>query len=171
MLTPKTLPAVLRRAALALALALAALGTLFAPQLARAGALTDALETSLINHLFRGTAYTAPSTWYVGLLTGACSDSAAGTEVSGGSYARVGVASGTGTWAATAGGNGTTSNVSAVNFATPSAGWGTVTHFGLYDASTAGNLLVCSALTASKTINSGDTVSFAAGALTFQIDN
>jgi hypothetical protein len=139
--------------------------------IAGAASLTDSLETSLINHLFRGTAYTAPSTWYVGLLTAGCSDSAAGTEVSGGSYARVGVASGTGNWAATSGGNGTTSNVNAITFTTPTGSWGTVTHFGLYDAASAGNLLVCQSLTTSKTINSGDTVSFPAGQLTFQIDN
>lgn len=142
-----------------------------APSTAAAASLTDALETSLIGHLFRGSAYTAPTTWYVGLLTGACSDSAAGTEVTGGAYARVGVASGTGTWAAVTAGSGTTSNVSAINFTTPSASWGTVTHFALYDAVTAGNQLICQALTASKVINSGDTVSFAAGALTIQIDN
>lgn len=138
---------------------------------ARAASLTDTLETSLINHLFRGTAYSAPVTWYVGLQTGACSDSAAGTEVTGGSYARVGVASGVGTWAAVAAGNGTTSNSAAINFTTPSAAWGTVVSFGLYDAVSAGNLLICQTLTASKTINSGDTVSFAIGALTIQIDN
>ncbi|MCW5657421.1 MAG: hypothetical protein KIT60_06940 [Burkholderiaceae bacterium] len=163
----------LRNAALTLAVTAAALlGALVPSAPAQAAALTDALETSLINHLFRGTAYTAPTTWYVGLLTAACSDSAAGTEVSGGSYARVGVAAGTANWAATSGGNGTTSNVNAVNFSpNPSAGWGTVTHFGLYDAASAGNLLVCAALTTSKTINSGDTVSFPAGSLTFQIDN
>lgn len=159
---------IVRNAAIAAVLAVSAL---LAGAPAHAGAMTDSLETSLINHLFRGTAYTAPATWYVGLLTAGCSDSAAGTEVSGGSYARAGVASGTGNWAATSAGNGTTSNVNAINFATPSAGWGTVTHFGLYDASTAGNLLVCQALTVSKTINSGDTVSFPASSLTFQIDN
>lgn len=153
--------------------------TSLAPMPASAGALTDYLENKLIDHLFRATSYTAPANWYVALFTSSCSDSAAGTEVSGGSYARVAVASGTTTWAntqasgtgASTGTSGTTSNSSAINFATPSAGWGTVTYWGLYDASSAGNLLVCAALTASKTINSGDTVSFAAGALTVQIDN
>lgn len=157
-----------RNAALIATLALA---SVFGSLNAHAASLTDTLEAALINHLFRGTAYTAPATWYVGLMTTACTDSAAGTEVTGGSYARVGVASGTGTWAAVSAGNGTTSNVNAINFTTPSAGWGTVTHFGLWDASSAGNLLICQALTVSKTINSGDTVSFAAGALTIQIDN
>jgi hypothetical protein len=153
----------------ALALSLAAL---LAPvQLASAASLTDFLETALINHLFRGTAYTAPGTWYVSLHTAACSDSATGTEVSGGSYARVGVASGTGTWAAVSAGNGTTSNSAVITFPTPSAGWGTVTHFALWDASSTGNQLICQALTVSKTINAGDTVTFPIGALTIQIDN
>lgn len=167
-----------RRVFAGLCLALSAVLMVFSPQ-AHAGALTDYLENKLIDHLFRATSYTAPANWYVALFTSSCSDSAAGTEVSGGSYARVAVASGTTTWAntqasgtgASTGTSGTTSNSSAINFATPSAGWGTVTYWGLYDASSAGNLLVCAALTASKTINSGDTVSFAAGALTVQIDN
>ena len=148
-----------------------AIGLAFCAPRAQATSLTDFLENALINHLFRGTAYTAPGTWFVSLHTSACSDSATGTEVTGGSYARVGVASGTGTWAAPSAGNGTTSNVNAINYATPTAGWGTVTHFALWDASTAGNQLICQALTASKTINSGDTVSFPAGSLTVQIDN
>lgn len=159
--------------------ALAALTLALAAPLARAGAMSDYLENKVIDHLFRGTSYTAPANWYVALFTSSCSDSAAGTEVSGGSYARVAVASGGSTWTNTqnsgtgvsSGTGGTTTNASTVPFNTPSAGWGTVTHWGLYDASSGGNLLVCAALTTSKTINSGDTVSFAAGALTFQVDN
>jgi len=142
-------------------------------------ALSDYLENKLIDHLLRATSYTAPATTYVGLLTAAPSDSGGGTEVSGGSYARASVASGTSAWTATQGGTsgassgtgGTTGNAATINFATPTAGWGTVTHFGVYDASTGGNLLFYGALTASKVINSGDSVSFAAGALTLQIDN
>jgi hypothetical protein len=165
-----------KTALLAFALACAAL---LAPPVARAAALSDYLENKLIDHVFRGTAYTAPGTIYVALFTSSCSDSAGGTEVTGGSYARPSITSNGTNWANTqasgtgvsSGTGGTTSNSSAVNFATPSAGWGTVTHWGLLDASTAGNLLICAALTASKTINSGDAVSFAGGALTVQIDN
>lgn len=138
---------------------------------ALAGAMMDYLENALINHVFRGTAYTAPATIYVGLSSTSCSDSSPGTEITGGSYARVGIASGAGTWAATNGTNGTTSNVSTVTFATPSAGWGTVTSVVLYDASSGGNGLTCSALTVPKTINNGDDVKFPPGAITFQIDN
>ena len=64
-----------------------------------------------------------------------------GTEVTGGSYARVAVASGVGNWAAPSAGNGTTSNVNIIAFPTPTVTWLTVTHFGLYDAASAGNLL------------------------------
>lgn len=142
-------------------------------------ALSDYLENKIVDHILRATAFTAPATVYVGLLTAAPSDTGGGTEVSGGSYARVGITSATTAWngthgtttGASSGTDGTIENASAVNFTTPTAGWGTVTHFGVYDASTAGNLLFYAALTTSKTINSGDTVSFAAGALSLQIDN
>lgn len=147
---------------------------------ARAVALSDFLENKLIDHVFRGQAYTAPLVIYVALFTSACTDAAVGTEVSGGSYARPGITGSLANWAGTqaaasvlasTGSSGTTSNNAAVMFATPSAGWGLVTHIGLMDALTAGNLLVCTALTVSKTINSGDTVSFPAASLTNQIDN
>jgi hypothetical protein len=142
-------------------------------------ALSDYLENKILDHILRATSFTAPATTYVGLLTAAPSDTGGGTEVSGGSYARVAVTSGTTQWTntqnsgtgASSGTDGTIENAATINFPTPSAGWGTVTHFAVYDASTSGNLLFYAALTASKTINSGDTVSFAAGALSLQIDN
>lgn len=145
-----------------------------------AGPLTDYLENKVIDHLFRGTAYTAPATLYVSLHTAACSDSSTGTEVTGGSYARVAVTSNGTNWANTqssgtgvsTGTSGTTSNSAAITFSAPTAPWGVVTHLGIYDALTAGNLLVCQPLTVSKTVNNGDAApSFAGGALTFQIDN
>lgn len=142
-------------------------------------ALSDYLENKLIDHLLRATPYTAPSKTYVALLTAVLDDTGGGTEVSGDGYARVEITSGTGAWTATQGGTsgassgtgGMTTNASTISFPTPSASWGTVTHFGLYDAATGGNLLLYGALTSSKVINEGDSVSFAAGALSFQIDN
>lgn len=148
---------------------------------AQAGALSDYLENKLTDYVFRGQAYTAPTTIYVALFTSACSDSAIGTEVTGGSYARPGLAASMANWAGTqsagsttasSGTGGTTSNNVAINFATPSAGWGLVTYIGLMDAVTGGNLLVCTQLSlGGKTINNGDTVSFPAASLTNQIDN
>lgn len=135
-------------------------------------AFTNYLENKLIDHIFQNTAFTSPSTLYVALFT-AVSDGEAGTvtEVSGGSYARVAVTANSSNWSDATGNNGTTSNVNAVTFPAATADWGTVTHFGIYDASTAGNLLVYAALTSSRNITNGSTPSFAAGALTVQIDN
>ena len=157
-----------RTVALAASIALA---TLFTAPLAHATSLTDFLENALINHLFRATAYTAPTTLYFRLNTTTCSDAVSGTEVTGGSYLRVAYVSGTTAWAATSGSNGTTSNSNAIAFATPTVSWGTVLSFELMDALSAGNSLICQALTQSKTINIGDTVTFPAASVTVQIDN
>lgn len=153
-------------------------------------AFTDFMENKLIDWLFRAQAIgiagasagagSGPATLYVGLLTTTPTDSTAGTEVSGGSYARVGVTSATTAWnntqgnttGASTGTDGTTENASTITFPAPTASWGTVTGFGIYDASTGGNLLIYGALTTPKTINNGDAApSFAAGALSIQIDN
>lgn len=136
------------------------------------GAKTDYLEDKIIGHIFRGASYTAPGTLYVGLFTAAPGEAGGGTEVSGGGYARVGVANSSAEWAATSGGNGTTSNINAITFPAPTASWGQATHWGIFDAATGGNLLVYAALTTPKTINNGDPApSFATGALTYQEDD
>lgn len=154
-------------------------------------AWSDFAENKLIDWFFRGQAIgitgasaaagTGPTSLYVGLLTAAPSDTGGGTEVSGGSYARVTVASSMANWAGTqsagsttasSGTGGTTSNNSTITFPAPTANWGVVTHVGVYDASSGGNLMFYMALTVSKTINNGDAApSYAAAALTFQIDN
>jgi hypothetical protein len=118
---------------------------------------SDYLETKVLDHVFAGTAYTAPSTLYVALFTAAPSDSGGGTEVSGGAYARQ-------TIAFTTSGD-TTSNNAAVEFPTATANYGTVTHVGIYDASSAGNLMAWAALTSSKTIETGDVFRIPSGDL------
>lgn len=151
-------------------------------QVVVAADLTNHAENKLIDALFRGQSLGAPATLYFSLHTAACSDSSTGTEVTGGSYARQGIAgsltnfAGTqsaGSTTASSGTGGTTSNNVAIVWATaPTANWGTVTHIGIFDASTSGNMWLCKALTASKTINNGDPApKFAIGAFTFQIDN
>jgi hypothetical protein len=128
-------------------------------------AMSDYLENKLVDHIFRGQSFSAPATLYVALFTAAPSDSGGGTEVSGGSYARASVSSSLANWAGTqsagsttasTGTGGATSNNGAITFASPTANWGTVTHFGIFDAASSGNLLFHGALTASKTINNGD---------------
>lgn len=149
------------------------------PLPAAAQAFTDYAENKLVDALFRGQSLGAPATWYVGLLTSACSDSSAGTEVSGGSYARVAVTASlanfagtqsSGSTTASSGTGGQTSNNAAITFPSPTANWGTVSHYGFWDASTSGNQWVCVTLTTSKTVNNGDAApSFAIGASTVTI--
>lgn len=145
-------------------------------------AMSDYLENKLIDHIFRARSFTAPTQLWVGLFTSASSDASPGTEVStsGTNYARAtpGVNSDT-AWKATQGGtpaaasNGTggaTSNPAALTFNTPSASWGNITHFGVFDAASGGNMLMHGALTASKTVNNGDPgPSFAIDALSFTL--
>jgi hypothetical protein len=129
-------------------------------------AFSDYLEGQLINHVFRTASFTKPTGLYVALFTVTPSDSGGGTEVTGGSYARVNLAPADANWTAPSSGNGQTSNLAAVTFPTPTADWGTVVAIGIFDAVSGGNLLFWGALTASKTIHNGDAApSFATGSL------
>jgi len=116
------------------------------------------LEDALINATLRNTSYTSPTTVYVGLFTTDPTDAGTGTEVAGGSYARTAVTFG-------APSNGVATNNADVTFPTATGTWGTVTHVGIHDASTTGNLLYHSSLTASKTIGTGDIFKITSGNL------
>lgn len=142
-----------------------------------AGSMTDVFEKKVLDLIFRntGASATAPmgldaTNLWIGLFTAAPTDSAAGTEVSGGAYARVAVARTGAGFAAASGALATTSNSGAITFPTASASWGTVVAFGIFDAASAGNLIYWGDLTASKAVGSGDTASFAGGALTITQD-
>lgn len=138
-----------------------------------AGGQSDYLNSQILNWLKGTTFAAAPATTYVALFTTAPTSDAGtgGTEVSGGSYARVGITSSSG-WSAISGGGTVAeqiSNAGVVTFATPSANWGTVVAVGLYDALTVGNLLYFATIT-SQVINSGVVASFAVGALVITAD-
>lgn len=122
-------------------------------------ALSNYLENALINATLRGQAYTAPTTVYLALFTSDPTDAGTGTEVTGGSYARQAITFG-------APSNGSSSNSADVLFPTATAAWGTITHFGIYDAATAGNLLYQFSITTSKTIASTDQLKVSAGDIT-----
>ena len=139
-------------------------------------AASDYLENKLVDHILRGQTLsaTAPASLFVALYTAAPNDVGGGTEVTGNNYARVAVSraltawagtQGAGTTVASSGTGGVTSNNAAITFPTPSGSWGTVTHFAILDASTGGNVFFHGALTTPQTINTGNTVSFAAGQL------
>lgn len=116
------------------------------------------LENALINATLRNTSYTSPTTVYVALYSTDPTDADTGTEISGGSYARTAVTFG-------APSNGVSTNNADVTFPTATGSWGTVTHVGIRDASTSGNLLYHSSLTTSKTVSSGDVFKISSGNL------
>jgi hypothetical protein len=120
--------------------------------------MSNYLENALINGTLRATSYTAPTTVYLALYTSDPTDADTGTEVSGTSYARQSVTFG-------APSNGATTNSAAVEFPQAGGAWGTITHIGIRDASTSGNLLYHTALDASKTIATGDVFRIASGSL------
>ena len=120
--------------------------------------ISNYLENALINVTLRATAYTAPTTVYVALYTTDPTDADTGTECSGTSYARQAVTFG-------APSNGVTTNSAAVEFPQAGGAWGTITHIGIRDALTTGNLLYHTPLDASKTIATGDVFRIASGSL------
>ena len=125
---------------------------------------TNFLETEILDHVFAGSAYTAPATHYLALYTAAPDETGGGTEVttSGTAYARQSVSF-------TTTGN-TTSNDASVEYPTATASFGTVTHVGVFDASTGGNLMAYAALSSSKTIDTGDVFRVPTGDLDITLD-
>ena len=122
-------------------------------------ALSNYLENALINGTLRATNYTAPATVYVGLFTSDPTDAGSGTEVSGNAYTPKSA-----TFAAPS--NGVSVTSADIQFDQATGSWGTIGWFGIFDASTSGNLMYHGALTTSKTIDTGDVFKIAAGSLT-----
>ena len=126
-------------------------------------ALSNYLENKLLDHVLKGTVYTPPTTLFVALFTTDPTDAGTGTEVIGGAYKRKVVTFGSAS-------NGAISNNVDVTFDIATANWGTITHSGVYDAETGGNLLFHGKLTADKTINIDDQFKVSSGSLTITID-
>jgi|TARA_Y100001951_G_C11266891_1_gene256179 hypothetical protein len=122
-------------------------------------AMSDYLELKFLDH-FTGTASTsAPSAVYLGLATGSIGDDASGSELTGNNYSRKAI-----TFASAS--SGSIASNSAVEFDPATGSWGDVSHWGIFDASSSGNLLFHGSFTASKTIASGDILKVASGSLT-----
>jgi hypothetical protein len=126
--------------------------------------LSNTFETNVLTWLLTGDAVTRPSAWYVALFTSNPDEDASGTEVStsGTAYARQSVSF-------SVSGN-TASNTAAIEFPTATASYGTVTHVGVFDASTAGNLIAYAALTTSKAIDTGDVLRINSAELDVTLD-
>lgn len=126
-------------------------------------AMSNYLENEILDHVLGTGSYTMPSQVYIGLATATFGEGNTGTELSGSGYARQAI-----NFSAASGG--TTSNNANVDFPAATGNWGTLTSYGLFDASSAGNLLVYGDFTASKTISTGDILRVASGDLDITAD-
>lgn len=121
-------------------------------------AMTDYLEEALLNHVFTGVPYTAPTTVYLALYTVAPTEAGGGTEMVGGSYARQAV-----TFSDAVSPDGRVTNNAAVTFTNlPS---GSIVAAALLDDVTAGNMLHYTTLASPRTVTAGDNLTVAIGDL------
>jgi hypothetical protein len=124
---------------------------------------SDYLENKVLDHVLRNVSYSSPTTVYVGLYTSNPTDTNSGTEVTGGSYARQSLS-------VTTASAGVVTSSADVTFPQCTASWGSVGFIGILDAVTSGNLLMHTALTTAKTIDSGDILKITTGNLTVTLD-
>lgn len=125
--------------------------------------MSNYLENKILDHVLKNTSYTSPTTVYLGLYTSDPTDAGSGTEVSGGSYARQAIS-----FAAAS--SGSSASNADITFPQATGSWGTVGYVGILDQLTTGNLLFHTALTTSKTIDSGDIFKITSGNLTVALD-
>ena len=124
--------------------------------------LTNTFETRVLEWLLTTGSATRPTAWYLGLFTGAPGEAGGGTELSGDAYVREAVTF-------TVSGD-TATNSGAVEWPVATGDWGTITHVAIFDALTSGNMIAYAALTASKTINTGDVIRIPASDLDVTLD-
>jgi len=125
------------------------------------------LAQDLAAQFFNGTAYTFPTTIYIGLFTTNPSGGTGGTEASFTGYARVAETVGTTDFTTASGG--LVKNAVAISWTNTGTTGQTVTGYGAWDAATGGNLLFDNALTTSQVVNPGATATFAVDALSWQM--
>jgi len=124
---------------------------------------SNTFETHVLQYVFTTDSVTRPTAWYVGLFTADPTDTGSGaTEITGNNYSRV---------SATFSVSGATATTTAaVEFAAATGSWGTISHIGIFDASSGGNLIAHSALSASKAIGTGDVFRIPTGDLDVTLD-
>jgi len=125
--------------------------------------LSNYLENEILDHILGTGAFTMPASVWVALFTTNPTDADTGTELSGAGYARQPITF----EAAVAGAAG---NDALVEFGPATASWGTITHIGIYDAVTGGNLLLHGTLAVPRVVGDTDKAIFVAGTLTISID-
>jgi hypothetical protein len=124
-------------------------------------ALSDYLERTLLNAVFKNVPFTQPEALYIALFKNNPTDAGTGIEETGGGYSRQAIEF-------TDPVDGLVENNATVNFPVATSDWGIVTHYGIYDAVTGGNLLIHGAFSIAKNVYSGDQYIIRAGDLDVQ---
>lgn len=132
-----------------------------------ASTISNYLQGKIADWLNGTTFPAAPTSVYIALYTVAPTNAGGGTEVSGGSYARVAVAAAG--WTKSGTSPVQLVNTAITDFGTATGNWGTVVAAAIMDAASVGNQIAWATLTASKTVNNGDGCDFPASSLVFQI--
>jgi len=128
---------------------------------------TDYTENLILAWLLTLGTATRPTSWYLALFTTATSDSTPGTEVGTGlGYIRRPIQ-----FSVTQAAGATRArNINTITFPTATGNWGTITHIGVFDNSTDGNMLFHNILTSSKTIYTGDILSIEVQELSISLE-
>lgn len=136
-----------------------------------AGSASDYLENAVVNATLRGASFPTPSALYIALFTADPTDAnITANEVVGGWYARQDLAVGGAINSAfTSPSNGVTSNAKVITYPAVTDAQVTITHYGIYDSATGGNLLIHGPMTTAKTLLVDDVLSFAIGALQISV--
>lgn len=121
--------------------------------------LSDYAENEVLDWLLTAGSATRPTEWHVALYSVAPTDAGGGTELSGNGYARAAVKFDTPASRAT-------NNTDAPSFTATGGDWAEAVAFGIFDASTSGNLLAWSPLTSNRTVLDGQTWQFDIGDIT-----
>ena len=125
------------------------------------GTFSNYAEAALLNNFFKGAAYTPATTTYLALYTSNPQETDVGVEISvtGTGYARQAITWGTVT---TDSGYIAIKNSADINYSAATIDWGLITHFGIRDASTGGNLLAYGPVEVSANITAGNEYSILA---------
>lgn len=118
------------------------------------GLFTQYLRNSILNHVFKNSAFSQPTNIYIGL-----SPTGTFTEPAGNNYARA-LAN---TWAVAS--TGAVANTVDIVFNQAGGSWGTITQYRIFDDVSAGNVLASGSLPIAKTVTQGDTLQFPSGGL------
>ena len=123
---------------------------------------SDDLEEAILNVTLRNIPYTSPVTVYLSLHSADPGDTGANELAAANGYAR-------NACAFDAPSGGVCANSADETFTASGADWSAATHFGIWDASTAGNCLYSGSLASPRTVTDGETATISAGDLTVTV--